>query len=139
VRQAPPLTQYEARCHADDLEAHLVEDSAPDDHTRLVLQHALDLARALGTRRVALPWRQAVSETGLSEAVVKRVLADGASGYLVLAERGMSGLRGRANLYWLRPPTSPVSGRCVGDAERELWGRQQAPLAAAESDRKRTA
>lgn len=114
IAMSPPMTSDQARDFVDDLELELASRPEPDSAERIVMQFALDRGRELGTKRVALPWRQVVDETGLTQAVVKRVLSTRASGFLQLAERGRAGLHGRATLYWLRPPTSPVPGRCVG-------------------------
>lgn len=114
ITESPPMTRDDARDFLDDTEMALIEDRNLDFADRVVVQHVLDRGRELGTKRVALPWRQVSTETGLTEAVVKRVLRTKARGYLELAERGRQGLHGRASLYWVRHPTSPVPGRCVG-------------------------
>lgn len=118
IAESPPLTSDAVRNYLDDAETTVVADAELDPADRLVVQHVLDRGRELGTKRVALPWREVVEQTGLSEAVVKRVLRTRAGGYLELAERGRQGLRGRASLYWVRHPTSPVPGRCVGGSGR---------------------
>lgn len=115
VRKSPPMTQNEARELLAEVEEALIRDGVIDAKSRLVVQEAVDRGRELGTRRVALPWRHLKETTGVSESGVKTVLKNQAGGYLELAERGKAGLHRRANLYRVAvPPTSRVSGRCVG-------------------------
>jgi len=113
IEESPALTPAQARRQLDAVEDQLTTmQLAPA--ARLVAQYAIDRGRELGTIRVALPWRDVVAQTGLSESIVKRQLSKRAGGILRLAERGRPGLHGKANLYWVERPTSPVSRRCVG-------------------------